>query len=235
MRAATFVGVATALLLAALPAFARGIFGTDGPDTLRGTARADRISAGAGNYHLYGLGGNDVLIGGPGRDVVDGGAGSDRLVLRDGARDVARCGAGSDTVVADDLDTVWGDCETVLEPGLPPPPPGGLVPGPYAGKTTQGEDISFLVSSGGQLTKLTFAAIHVTCQPSGEDLSWSLDLGASSYVVRRDGFFDVDASGTGTVSGSAASYHAVVAGHLQSGLASGKVNLDVQVAATATA
>src|SRR5262249_2254952 len=92
---------------------------------------------------------------------------------------------------------------------------------------------SFLVSSGGQLTKLVFAAIHLTCQ--GEDLSWSLDLGAASYVVRRDGFFDVDGSGTGTVSGSAASYHAVVAGHLQRGVASGSVKLDVEVPATATA
>src|SRR5262249_42189454 len=112
------------------------------------------------NDHVYGLGGNDVLIGGPGRDVVEGSVGSDRLLLRDGAGEVARCGPGNDTVVADDLDTVWGDCETVLEPGLPPPPPGGLVPGPYAGKTSQGEDVSFLVSSGGQLTKLTFAVIH---------------------------------------------------------------------------
>jgi Ca2+-binding RTX toxin-like protein len=233
MRAATFVGLATALLLAALPAFARGIFGTDGPDTLRGTAHADRISAGAGNDHVYGLGGNDVLIGGPGRDAVEGGAGSDRLVLRDGAGDVARCGAGSDTVVADELDTVWGDCETLREPGPAPPPTRSLVPGPYAGKTAQGEDVSFQVSSGGQLTKLVFAAIHLSCRPSGRALSWPLDLGASTYVVGRDGSFDVDESGTAMIEDSPASYHALVGGHFQSGLASGKVALDVQISGAA--
>jgi Ca2+-binding RTX toxin-like protein len=235
MRAVTFVGLAAALLLPVLPAFARGIFGTAGPDTLRGTARADRISAGAGNDRVYGFGGNDVLIAGPGRDVVEGGAGSDRLVLRDGARDVARCGAGNDTVVADELDTVWGDCETVREPGPAPPPTRSLVPGPYAGKTSQGEDVSFQVSSGGQLTRLAFAAIHLSCQPSGQALSWQIDLGASTYIVRRDGSFDVDESGTATILDSPASYHALVEGHFQSGLASGSVRLDVEVPAMATA
>ena len=150
-------------------------------------------------------------------------------MLRDGARDVARCEAGSDTVVADELDTVWGDCETVREPGPAPPPTRSLVPGPYAGKTSQGEDVSFQVSSGGQLTKLVFAAIHLSCRPSGEARSWLLDLGASTYLVRRDGSVDVDESGTAMVSGAPATYHALVEGRFQSGLASGNVTVDVQI------
>src|SRR5687767_6054296 len=103
-------GLTIAALLA-LPALAKTIVGTNGPETLRGSKKGDRISARGGNDRLFGLAGNDVLDGGPGRDHVDGGAGSDRLKIRDNARDTAVCGPGRDTVIADRLDVVRSGCE----------------------------------------------------------------------------------------------------------------------------
>ena len=140
MKAALLTVVA-ASLVSSLAALAAGIVGTDRAETIRGTVGADRISARAGDDRVFGLAGDDVLTGGLGRDVVDGGAGADRLLLRDGDPDVARCGRGRDTVLADGADTVFGDCETLqISPPLPlAPPPRPVVPGPYGGRTTQGE------------------------------------------------------------------------------------------------
>jgi len=64
------------------------ILGTNGPDTLPGTAGddvivgrggVDTINAGAGNDVVCANGGNDVVNGGPGDDVILGGEGNDRL------------------------------------------------------------------------------------------------------------------------------------------------------------
>jgi hypothetical protein len=51
------------------------IVGTNGPDHINGTRRAERI---------LGLGGNDVINGGGGNDCIDGGRGNDRLTDKDG-------------------------------------------------------------------------------------------------------------------------------------------------------
>lgn len=106
--AATLVVGALATVLAG-SALAGSIVGTPGNDVLRGTARADTISGAGGNDKLYGLGGSDVLNGGPGADQLTGGAGAD----------VLRCGPGRDVAVADVLDKVAKDCETIS--GLPKP------------------------------------------------------------------------------------------------------------------
>jgi Ca2+-binding RTX toxin-like protein len=53
--------------------------GTDGDDTLYGTARADDMFGGNGNDMLYGAAGNDRLWGGEGYDTLHGGAGADML------------------------------------------------------------------------------------------------------------------------------------------------------------
>lgn len=74
------------------PGHACTIRGTDGPDDLVGTPRADVICAGGGDDRVSGLGGDDVLIGGEGDDTLLGGDGHDLLqggwgadVLDDGA------------------------------------------------------------------------------------------------------------------------------------------------------
>jgi RTX calcium-binding nonapeptide repeat (4 copies) len=125
LRCVRWIAVAVAVLAAivvSLPALALDVTGTNGDDSLRGTAKADKINGRAGNDRIVGLRGNDTLIGGRGRDVLYGGPGDDRLLIRDGAKDSADCGSGRDTVIAD-KDFVRGNCETVLRP-FPNVPPG---------------------------------------------------------------------------------------------------------------
>lgn len=59
--------VAATAALAAGAALAATVTGTDGPDTLVGTMKDDRIEALAGNDHLYGLNGPDTYRGGDDR------------------------------------------------------------------------------------------------------------------------------------------------------------------------
>jgi hypothetical protein len=61
------------------PGRACTIRGTDGPDDLVGTPRADVICAGGGDDRVAGLGGDDVLVGGEGDDTLLGGDGHDLL------------------------------------------------------------------------------------------------------------------------------------------------------------
>ena len=101
------------------------VFGTPGPDRLRGgpgrdvicgLGGDDRISGGggrdlihggAGDDLLLGGAGNDVLLGGLGRDELGGGPGADRLeggaardaLLAGAGADVAAGGAGDDAIV----------------------------------------------------------------------------------------------------------------------------------------
>jgi hypothetical protein len=122
-------GVAAAAVWAATdaesePSTSSGLIrGTKKSDRLTGTDRADRIFGLAGDDWLRGLGGKDLLDGGRGSDTISGGAGNDRVLARDGARDKVFCGFGKDVVVADALDRAYADCETVLRPSKPPPPP----------------------------------------------------------------------------------------------------------------
>jgi hypothetical protein len=227
MRQALLLGFAIAGV-AALPAFALTIVGTSGSETIRGTAGRDQISAGAGDDRVYGLAGGDVLTGGLGRDVVRGGVGSDRLLLRDGEPDTAVCGSGRDTALVDGADVVLADCETmrVLPPEPPAPPPRPVVPGAYGGRTTQGELVTFRVDSGGALTRLAFAAIHLSCA-DGSSLEWPHDFGETVHLVQRDGTFTVDESGSRAVAGLPASYRIVVSGLLTVGIGTGSVKLDV--------
>jgi len=236
MRAALLTA-ATASLVLTLAALAASIVGTNGPETIRGTPGADRISARAGDDRVFGLAGDDVLTGGLGRDVVNGGAGADRLLVRDGVRDIAGCGTGRDVVVADGADVVLGDCETLRisppEPQAPPPRP--VVPGLYGGRTTQGELVSFQVTSGGTLSRLVLPVIDLSCSPAGGPLlSWSQDFGAATAVIQRDGRFTIEESGTRGLAGGLATYRIVVSGLLTVGIATGAVQLDVELAGAGT-
>jgi RTX calcium-binding nonapeptide repeat (4 copies) len=226
---AALLTVVTASLVSSLAALAAGIVGTDRAETIRGTAGADRISARAGDDRIFGLAGDDVLTGGLGRDVINGGAGADRLLVRDGTRDVAGCGTGRDTVLADGADVVLGDCETLRisppEPLAPPPRP--VVPGPYGGRTTQGELVSFEVNSGGTLSRLVLPVIDLSCDAPGGPASWSQDFGMATTVVQRDGTFAIEESGTRGVDDTLVTYRIVVSGLLNVGIATGSVQLEV--------
>jgi Ca2+-binding RTX toxin-like protein len=97
------------------PAVSKGVTksGSAKGDRLVGTRFADVLRGLAGNDTLLGLEGNDYLVGGAGKDTVRAGAGNDSVAARDRTRDVISCGAGKDTVVADRIDAVARDCETV--------------------------------------------------------------------------------------------------------------------------
>ena len=75
----------------------RAIVGTNGNDTLTGTAGADTIQGRDGNDAIYGLAGNDNIDGGKGNDLIDGGAGNDRLNGGKGD-DTLIGGAGNDYI-----------------------------------------------------------------------------------------------------------------------------------------
>ena len=87
--------------------------GTARNDILRGRGGNDRLSGRQGNDRLEGGTGADRLNGGPGRDTLLGGPGNDTIESRDSARDVVNCGPGHDVVVADRVDAVSRNCETV--------------------------------------------------------------------------------------------------------------------------
>lgn len=95
-----------------------GLNGSEGPDTLTGSASATVES-------FVGFGGNDVIDDGGGPDFISGQDGDDTIRARDGAPDTIFCGAGTDTLEADldgpvPLDSIQDDCEIV---NAPPPPP----------------------------------------------------------------------------------------------------------------
>jgi acid phosphatase type 7 len=102
-----------------IPAAAKTVMGTNGPDVLRGSDRSDKLYGKSGNDRLFGLNGNDLLVGGPGRDLLEGAAGNDRLLTRDGAQDIVRCGSGRDHAVVDERDRVASNCESVDRPAPP--------------------------------------------------------------------------------------------------------------------
>jgi Ca2+-binding RTX toxin-like protein len=65
--------MALTVLVASGVAMAVTRIGGPGPDTLRGTNKADNLLGEGGNDRIFGLRGNDNLLGGSGKDVVVGG------------------------------------------------------------------------------------------------------------------------------------------------------------------
>jgi Ca2+-binding RTX toxin-like protein len=91
------------------------ILGSDGRDTLTGSAVVNRLAGGDENDVLSGLGGDDTLLGGEGDDVLRGGAGADDL---DGDGQLLLVLAADDNV---DLVTYFGAAAGVtvdLQTGL---------------------------------------------------------------------------------------------------------------------
>ena len=101
------------------------LFGGPGNDRLHGEDDApDRLSGedareGMGGDRLSGESGNDVLIDRRGTATFSGGSGGDYVDARDASgvdrrrADRVVCGAGNDEVLADSVDNVANDCETV--------------------------------------------------------------------------------------------------------------------------
>jgi len=114
--------------------------GNGGDDDLNGGDGPDKLDGGAGSDHLDGGFGDDTITGGPGKDTISGDRaggdcgplwckypyGNDTIDARDGEVDSVTCGAGADTVLADAVDVVAPDCETVTRgPAAPAPAAGG--------------------------------------------------------------------------------------------------------------
>lgn len=79
---------------------------------------------------LRGGSGNDVLTAGPGPSKLQGLAGDDTLHSRNGAADELLCGDGADSAIAEPVDSIGADCESV-DTDIPPPaskPPASAPP-----------------------------------------------------------------------------------------------------------
>jgi hemolysin type calcium-binding protein len=103
------------------------LIGNGGNDTLKGADGPDKVDGGAGDDDIDAGFGDDTIVGGPGRDSIAGDRrggdcgplwckypyGNDTIEARDGEVDSITCGFGTDTVLADAIDVVDKDCETV--------------------------------------------------------------------------------------------------------------------------
>jgi Ca2+-binding RTX toxin-like protein len=114
------VVMSMALLLVGGMALAANFRGTDGPDEISGTKRADAIRGLGGDDRLSGGSGADEIYGGGGSDKINGNNGDDRIMAADGKRDTIYCGSGKDYVYADydrydpdGTDLVYYRCETI--------------------------------------------------------------------------------------------------------------------------
>jgi hypothetical protein len=84
------------------------------PVTVVGGPGNDRLAMHSpGPNTLDGGPGHDVLVSEGGRDTLIGADGDDQFATADATRDVVECGPGFDEVVADELDSVAADCESV--------------------------------------------------------------------------------------------------------------------------
>ena len=91
--------------------------GNLGNDVINGDGGDDRLVGGNGDDRVYGSDGEDVVIGNSGNDGLSGGTGSDRIEAADGVRDTVSCGNGPRDVAVFDpgLDSLTG-CE-IRQPG----------------------------------------------------------------------------------------------------------------------
>ena len=89
------------------------IRGFSGPDTIRSGRGDDMVRGGRGKDVIFAGAGSDKVWGGKDSDLIRGLAGDDWIDVRDGARDWVYCGKGQDVVMADRMDRVAGNCETV--------------------------------------------------------------------------------------------------------------------------
>jgi hypothetical protein len=82
-------------------------------DRVTGGRGDDKLRGGPGRDRVSGKGGDDHIEGGDGRNRLSGGGGADKLYAVNDRVDRIRCGSGDDEVLAEDVDVVAGDCESV--------------------------------------------------------------------------------------------------------------------------
>ncbi len=98
--------MALTLLVASAVALAVTKIGGPGPDTLRGTNKADLLLGKGGNDKLFGLAGRDNLLGGSGKDMVFGG---NERRLSGGDKNLVG-GSGNDEILGGlDVDNILGE------------------------------------------------------------------------------------------------------------------------------
>ncbi len=85
------------------------VVGSDGDDTLNGSALDDTLLGGRGDDILTGGNGNDALAGGYGGDTIGGGAGNDRIVADGEYLDLSSLGALTLHFDASDLSSIVMD------------------------------------------------------------------------------------------------------------------------------
>jgi len=112
MKLRASIAAGAAFLAIAVPMAAAAVInGTDNPEILYGTNRADQISAGAGGDVVNGLKGHDRIGGGAGADMLSGARGHD-WVAGNEDDDVVRGGYGHDRLFGQQGDDVvegaWG-------------------------------------------------------------------------------------------------------------------------------
>jgi Ca2+-binding RTX toxin-like protein len=82
-------------------------------ENITGGSGADTIVGGPGGNSLSGGPGDDTIDGSAGVDGLSGGPGADTIISRDSVGDAVLCGTEFDTVIADQLDAITADCESV--------------------------------------------------------------------------------------------------------------------------
>ena len=106
--------MALTLLVASGVALAVTKIGGPGPDTLRGTNKADNLIGKGGNDKLFGLAGRDNLLGGSGKDKVFGGnerrlSGGDKNLVGGSGNDEILGGLGVDNILGEEGNDLVAD------------------------------------------------------------------------------------------------------------------------------
>lgn len=201
--------------------------GTGGDDVLVGTAGIDVFVGRGGDDRMIGRGGSDVLCGGPGADTAKGGGGDDTAAgkggddsLLGGSGDDQLLGGGGDDALdgqggIDDLNGGAGtdDCLGESVTNCETPPTEFDVDGSWAGTTSQGVVISFVVATHA-LTEITInygwagpgctsdseTTIMFTVPRKIVDNAFDIDGGSGTFDLLIHGEFTSDTTATGTFS-----------------------------------
>jgi len=184
------------------------IYGLGGNDTLNGKELDDMLDGGAGSDKLYGLAGNDTLYGGEGNDTLSGSTGNDILVGGTGA-DTLDGGTGADTYRftrddgADTVSTSSATSEDSLEFAA------GIAPADVV--FTKGSGSAMVLRINGTTDQITFGqwftsdTYKVSRIKFADGTAWALaDIKARSIVVTGTEAVD-------TLTG-AAGYHNTISG-----------------------
>ncbi len=141
--------------------------GTDGADSLDGSAGNDLISGKAGNDTLNGLGGNDTLDGGSGADLLFGGEGDDLYLVDAGDQVNENAGEGIDTVKVSTSYTLSANVENLIFAGT-----NGVLVGNSSNNVIYGSYSSDTIDGG-----LGADTMDGTYNPYGQDVFYVDNVG----------------------------------------------------------